>query len=816
MNKSKVILKNPTWFLTISLIITISTILYFVAIGWELYNREKQLLITQASINRMSEQIIYLDEVLTMSARLNAVTGEKFWENRYNKYEPKLNFILTKVISLSSSLSAKRFISETENSNNALVAMERQSFMEVHEGRLKQAKDILFSDEYENHKSIYANGISRFLEDNKFEIEKNVKDSERRMVNYLLIAIVIILVSWTIVFFIFWGHFSKRNKIENKLIESTEKLRLILDASGDGIYGLDLNGQTTFANPAAEKMLGYPFKEMLNQSQHALIHHTKQDGTPYHPEKCPVFATISENKVQHISDEVFWKKDGTSFPVEYISTPIVANGETKGAVVSFQNISDRKKAEKELEKAKIEAESANYTKSIFLANMSHEIRTPLNAILGYAQILLREQNLNQRQIEALKTINASGSSLLKMINDILDISKIEAGKQEINAISFDLKELTEEISKMFELRCRQKQLGWNVEGVNEKHFVLGDEAKLKAILVNLIGNAVKFTESGIVSLKISSLEKDCYLFEVTDTGIGISEKNQSYIFEPFNQEISGAKQGGTGLGLPISNKQLELMGSELRLKSELNKGSNFYFTLFLPPTSEDNVRQIEQNRNILCLAKGYRVKALVVDDVKENRDILSLILSDLKIEVVEAVDGKDGLEKVRKHIPDIIFMDLRMPVMNGKETILAIQKEFGKDRFKIVVVTASVFEHQREDYRKLGCGGFIIKPFHVEQIYKSLQELLGVEFEYVNEEGRKINASDIDFSNICIPETLYKNFSQSIAIGNIAMIDKYMEELGQINDNCEQLKELFIQYLKNYDTESIKQALEKLNISSSS
>jgi PAS domain S-box-containing protein len=385
MNKSQVILKNPTWFLTISLTITISTILYFVAIGWELYNREKQLLITKASINQMSEQIIYLDEVLTMSARLNAVTGEKFWEDRYNKYEPKLNLILTKVISLSSSLAAKRFISETKVSNNALVSMERKSFMEVQKGRLKQAKDILFSDDYENHKSIYADGIRRFLEDNKLEIEKNIKKSEQQMVNYLLIAIVIILISWTIVFFIFWRHFSKRTKIENKLFESTENLRLILEASGDGIYGLDLNGHTTFANPAAEEMLGYSLKEMSDQPLHTLIHHTKHDGTPYFHEKCPIYSTISDNKIHHISDEIFWRKDGSFFPVEYISTPIIANGETKGAVVSFKNIADRKRVEKDLEKAKIEAESANHTKSIFLTNMSHEIRTPMNAILGYAQ-----------------------------------------------------------------------------------------------------------------------------------------------------------------------------------------------------------------------------------------------------------------------------------------------------------------------------------------------------------------------------------------------------------------------------------------------
>ncbi len=402
-----------------------------------------------------------------------------------------------------------------------------------------------------------------------------------------------------------------------------------------------------------------------------------------------------------------------------------------------------------------------------------------------------------------------------MINDILDISKIEAGKLELNLINFDLKELANEISKMFELRCRQKQLDWIVNILGEPCFLFGDAEKLKAILINLIGNAVKFTNSGGISFKVSSLENDHYLFEVMDTGKGIAEKDRQYIFEPFHQEESKIHHGGTGLGLAISNKQLELMSSELKLKSELNKGSNFYFTLFLPPASKSNSEQPEQSQNILYLAEGYRVKALVVDDVKENRDVLSLILSDLKIEVIQAVDGKDGLEKVREHTPDIIFMDMRMPNMNGEEAIHAIRKEFGKDRFKIIIVTASALDRQRGGYDKLKCDGFITKPFRIEQIFNSLQRLLDVEFEYVKEKNQdeKIsNELDIELSNLCIPEALYKELFEAMEIGNITSLDMSLDVLGKINEECKQLKEHLKGFLRNYDMDGFRRALQQLNV----
>ncbi len=432
--------------------------------------------------------------------------------------------------------------------------------------------------------------------------------------------------------------------------------------------------------------------------------------------------------------------------------------------------------------AKLGAESANRAKSIFIANMSHEIRTPMNAILGYAQILQREGQLDPEQQRALNIIERSGLHLLDLINDILDISKIEAGRMELKTVNFELIGLVKDLAEMFELRCNQKQLKWEMrlDFPTETVYVSGDQGKLKQVLINLLGNAVKFTEEGKVCLQIANISEDKYLFEVIDTGAGIEVKHQQAVFQAFQQSDTGVKKGGTGLGLAIAQKHVELMGGELRVESELNQGTRFYFTLELA-TAESNYieRHQEPKAKVIRLAKGYHIKALVVDDNQTNVNVLENVLTSIGVNVSMANDGQRALELAQQEQPNIIFLDYRMPGMNGIEVTQHIRKLFGH-KIKIAMVSASVFDHSAEKFTQSGCDGMVRKPFRVEEVYQSLQALLGVEYEYQTTEVIEKPAVQQDINTIRLPKSLISEFIQSAELCMFNELEQAIEELKKV------------------------------------
>jgi len=412
------------------------------------------------------------------------------------------------------------------------------------------------------------------------------------------------------------------------------------------------------------------------------------------------------------------------------------------------DITDRKQAEKKqidlaldlskavfkTQEAKHAAEVANRAKSTFLSNMSHEIRTPLNAILGYAQILQMNGSLDSKQREAVNTIETSGNHLLELINRILDISKIEAGQTELKLTDFNLTSLIEGLAIMFRGRCESKRLEFGLDGLDQEPiYVYGDEGKLRQVLVNLLGNAVKFTDQGKVSLKFIRAEGHKYIFKVKDTGPGISSDAKVKIFESFMQAEAGMHHGGTGLGLAISKELVELMGGKLLVDSQEGEGSCFSISLELPPAKKPVPPRSKRNRRTIKLSEKYCVKALVVDDVQVNRELLSEVLRTVGIETLEAESGKEALERLDEFEPHIIFMDRRMPVMNGEETVKAIIKKYGPDRFKIIAITAAALDHQRENFKLLGYDDYIVKPFRISHIHDCIQKLLDVEFEYEDE-----------------------------------------------------------------------------------
>ena len=476
---------------------------------------------------------------------------------------------------------------------------------------------------------------------------------------------------------------------------------------------------------------------------------------------------------------------------------------------------ERKKTEQELVIAKEEAEQANSAKSIFLANLSHEIRTPMNAIMGYSRILQRNKSLTYDQKEALETISRSGENLLTLINDTLDISKIEAGHMELNPTDFDLNFLIQDLSSLFKIRCREKFLQWRVEGLNgDRMWVHGDEGKLRQVLINLLGNGVKFTNSGGVSLEITALENDNFQFEILDTGQGISAVALNTIFKPFKQGEEGIKKGGTGLGLTISKKHVELMKGKLNLDSEPGKGARFWFVLHLPPAKGHFEEWPDGYREVSHLAKGYQVNALVVDDIMENRDILRGILSEVGVAVREAENGEEGLNEIRKNIPDIVFMDIRMPIMNGMEAMTHITSEFGKDRIKVVVVSASILKHEQDLYSERGFHDIISKPIQPATLFQCLREQLHVEFDYMeaNPETESLTQNtQIDFSRISISDDRLSQCREAAIFGNITQLERFLCELVEIGGDSKTLANQITSCVNKYDMDGVLNILEKVN-----
>lgn len=475
------------------------------------------------------------------------------------------------------------------------------------------------------------------------------------------------------------------------------------------------------------------------------------------------------------------------------------------------------KSQKDLEKAREAAETANLAKSTFLANMSHEIRTPMNAVLGYSQILLRDGDLSQKQESAIENINAGGNHLLGLINDILDISKIESGAMKLNLSNFDLQSVVEWTASMFQIRCEEKGLDWQADGFEGRQvMVQGDEGKLRQVLVNLIGNAVKFTPKGKISMSVEIVENDLYHFEVEDTGLGIDSAALEDIFQPFRQESAGFQEGGTGLGLAISKKQIELMGGKMGVESQLGVGSKFTFSLPLTP-AEGEVQTLDEDTgpDVQRLASGFKVKALVVDDNSFNRDVLSHVLTSIDVEIEQASNGKIAVDMVLENNFDIVFMDMRMPVMRGEEALRIIQEKLGANRPKIVAITASVFSHQKNSFLDLGCDGFISKPFKIYEVFQTMKELLDLEYEYKESAPDAIAHKSIpeapNFSKIKFPADIYSEIKDAAEFYQVTKLENCLEKLGQGDEDGRIMAEYLMNYATRYDMEGILAVLKQVN-----
>jgi len=395
-----------------------------------------------------------------------------------------------------------------------------------------------------------------------------------------------------------------------------------------------------------------------------------------------------------------------------------------------EEILERKRIEQSLRQAEETAKNANRAKSEFLANMSHELRTPLNGILGYAQILKKSRDLTAQQQQGLNVIAHCGEHLLTLINDILDLSKIEARKMELHVSTFHFLNFLEGVSEICRVRAEQKDIAFVCNVCSPLPTAIrADEKRLRQVLLNLLGNAIKFTEAGKVALKVSQ-HKGKLRFQVEDTGVGIAAGQLEAIFLPFQQTGSVKRQAeGTGLGLAISRTWVELMGGELHVKSELGQGSTFWFDLELPEVSDPATVKKETEQAIVGF-EGKTRKVLVVDDKLQNRCILVGLLSPLGFDVIEASNGQECLEKAIDFQPDLILTDLAMPVMDGFELTRRIRQIPELQSIVVIATSASVFDQDQQQSLGVGCNAFIPKPIREKQLLEQLQIHLNLQWIY--------------------------------------------------------------------------------------
>ncbi|MFW6249123.1 MAG: ATP-binding protein, partial [Bacteroidota bacterium] len=513
---------------------------------------------------------------------------------------------------------------------------------------------------------------------------------------------------------------TERKITEDKLRESEFRYKNFFARNSAVMLILDSEtGDIKDANQSALNYYGYSKEELLSLNISDINILDKQN---IEEEK---ERAIKENREHNYFRHRL--KDGSIRDVAVYSSKI-EDEKIKMQYAIIFDITERRKAEKELEKAKNFAEEANRVKSFFVSNISHEIRTPLNAIIGLSELLLEDENLTPEQLENLNSIKYSSDHLLSVINDVLDFSKLEAGKVELEKTDFDLYKLVKESSKTIEFKTKEKNIGLNVSILPDTPRILvGDPSRLRQILLNLLSNAVKFTSKGHIDINVRVLkseeDKVKLRFSVSDTGIGIPEEKQSELFQNFTQaDINTSRKfGGTGLGLSICKKLVELQGGEIGLKSLEGMGSTFWFELEYQISEKAFIPDTEKLDTRIKNLKGMKI--LLVEDDKMNQFVMSRLLRKWQSQVDIAENGMEAVEKLKTQKYDVVLMDMHMPQLNGIEATKLIRNQTSEvldHEVPIIALTADVTNETRKLVKEAGMNNFITKPSEQEDIYQRI------------------------------------------------------------------------------------------------
>lgn len=547
----------------------------------------------------------------------------------------------------------------------------------------------------------------------------------------------------------------QRNNIEQALRLSEQRFELALTASNSHLWDLNIPDKTVVVGGSFFKQLGYSADtRQIDFVEWAEWIHT-DDLRELKRSRIGENRFVREFRVRAHDGSFRW------FLARGGDVDFDANGKPIRALGTLIEVSARKQMEQDLIKARIAAEDASHAKSQFLSSISHELRTPLNGVLGYAQILLRDGSASAEQRHNLHAIESCGQHLLTLIDDVLDLAKIESGKIEIQENSCDLYDLLESVSNIVRERVDAKNLSYELDIATQVPAnILIDEVKLRQILVNLLANAVKFTQHGGITLRVSLSDESFLQFQVQDTGVGIPADRQRIIFEPFQQ--LGDVATGSGLGLPISQRLCEAMGGTLSVQSAIGTGSCFSFNLPLR-TSEPVSRERALRSGYQVIDTGGRhIEVMVVDDNSINRQVMCGMLRASGIEVREAEHGQDALDKLRLHPVPLVLMDVRMPVLDGFAATAAIKSDPRLRDTIVIAVSASVFPDVIARMRAHGCADFVGKPVRVAELLSKVAEHLKMPLRALD-----IPSRDAKVPTATLPDDVCDELSNAIALGDL-------------------------------------------------
>ncbi len=628
---------------------------------------------------------------------------------------------------------------------------------------------------------------------------------------------------------------AERQQAEKSLAKERNLLQTLIDTLPDYIYIKDLKSRFVLANKTSIRGLRFTARdELIGKTDFDLF---PQDlAEQFYADEQAVITSgtslisMEEKTIDLVKEEVIWFST-TKVPFRD------SQGNITGLIGLSRDITEQKRFEEELRKAKEQAEVANRAKSTFLANMSHELRTPLNAILGFAQIMAHNQKLEQEDQENLKIISRAGDHLLTLINQVLDLSKIEAGCITLNAKDFDLYALLDDVIDLFRLKTVRKHLLLLFErSPNVPQYIRTDDIKLRQVLINLLSNAIKFTEAGKVELRITkSIPNSQFVilnFRIEDTGPGVAPEEIDTLFEAFVQTETGRQaQEGTGLGLPISRKFVRLMGGDITVNSKVGHGTVFKFQIQCELAgSSDNHQPLRLRsgqtsivKRVVALEPGqpqYRI--LIVDAQPNNRQVLVKLLQPFDpstgagqgFDIREAANGQEAIDTWTQWRPHLIWMDLRMPVMGGYEAAKTIRNEelkiknaerdsqssISNSQFliphcKIIALSASGFEDERTVALTEGCDDFLRKPFREAEIFEMMRKHLDVRFMYEEKKQSTIDAVLTVEALAELPGELLENLEEAVTILDMETVAQIIEQIRQNNAPlADALQELAKQY----------------------